>query len=664
MKLDSSIIELKYVSSKNLPILQKIGIETIKDLITYFPVGYKDSRSVTSIENLITSENFEDKFLLKVKIKSFKNIFLRTRKTIQEIIGYDNTGEIKIIFFNQPFLSSTFKKDKIFLIEGKLKLSGKKYVFLGADYEEIKDSKENIHLGRITPIYGLTEGLSKKWLRNRIKELIEKISDLHIEDEFGSVRMSETNIDEFLKEIHFPTKFESLEKAITELSLREMANIHLKLFSQKKETFPLKLKFFDFELVKTQVLKNFPFKLTKDQEKILNSIEQKLKKSKVLNELIQGDVGSGKTIISILISAFIAKNGFQIALLAPTTILAKQHFETFSKYLKNTGITINLVTSNSKKTVISDILIGTSAVIARKENLIKKLGLVIVDEQHRFGVEQREILLKPLTKIFPTNHFTHFINMTATPIPRTIAQIFFDELNIHLIKTKPKNRIPIKTRIVSENKRPDFENWLEKLIKEKKEQVYWICPLIQESEKKEISSAKELFEKLKTRFKNLRVGLIHGQLKEKEKESIMSNFKDKKFDILVSTSMIEVGIDVPNATVIAIENAENFGLAQLHQMRGRVGRSEKQSWCFMFHKNKLTTKAQKRLEFLTNNNDGLKIAEYDLQLRGPGEIYGKKQSGIPELKIAKLDNIEIIKESKKIAEVLIKKGINKISLFS
>jgi len=366
--------------------------------------------------------------------------------------------------------------------------------------------------------------------------------------------------------------------------------------------------------------------------------------------------------VAIILSLLITKLGYQSVILAPTTILAKQHFETFNKFLGNKAKTL-LVTGTTKDDYDADILIGTTAVLARKEGLVKKPGLVVVDEQHKFGVKQREELLSEYRSLFKEKYYPHFINMTATPIPRTIVQSLFGDLEVYALNTKPKGRLPIKSFLVPDEKKASGYEWIKNEV-EKGAQVYWVCPLVEDSDNLQLKAAKSTYEELKVYFDNCEVELIHGKLKEDKKTDIMNKFSNQQVQILVTTSVIEVGIDVPNASIIVIESAERFGLAQLHQMRGRVGRGEKQSWCFLYTSPEVSDLATERLNFFCGSNDGLKIAEYDLSLRGPGEVYGVRQSGIPNLKIASFKDMNIIKESRKAADVLYKKGYRSIELFS
>ncbi len=668
MKLEDSVTVLPQIKGAYAKHLEKLEIYTVKDLLTYFPTKYVDTSIITLIKDLIYNHDFENTFQIRVKIDTFKNGYLRSHKTLQEAKVHDNTGEISITWFNQTYLKDVIKPEKEFIFSGKLRKSKVgKFQFFPVLFEEVLSTRELVHLARITPEYALTQGVSKKWFRNRIKYLVDNMNQLEIPNELEEIGVKADNLRKAIYFLHFPENFEDLKKYNELLSLYELIAIQIKLMKRRAESGKLDAPKFDISVPTMQVqlnkfFRSLPFKLTEDQNKVIENIENIISKGDLLNELIQGDVGSGKTIVAVVATMIMAMNNMQSVVLAPTTILAKQHFLTFSNLLKDFDIGIELVTSDNKKAESNDILIGTSAVLARKKDLIEDLGMVIVDEQHKFGVQQREELLEPFEAIFKDKYYPHFINMTATPIPRTIAQAFFGDVSISFINTKPKGRLPINTHLVPPEKREDSYKWIDQKIKDG-EQVYWICPLISESEILEAKSAEETFKHLQAIFRKRKIALLHGKMKEQEKSAIMKEFLEHKYDILVSTSVIEVGIDVPNATVMVIESSERFGLAQLHQIRGRVGRSDIQSWCFLFYSDDVSRSALERLKYLSSSNDGLKIAEYDLQLRGPGEIYGTKQSGIPKLKVAKLDNLELIKKSKKFAERLYNHGIKKIELF-
>ena len=669
MLLSDNVDKLKQIDTKYSLLLNKLNIFTVKDLLTYFPRKYSDSSDVITIKELILNADDEETYTLRVRVKTFKNNYIRGKMSLQKAVFVDESGEISATWFNQPYLKDVLKLDKEFLLSGKLKIKPRSYELIPKMYEPVLEGRESIHLGRISPDYPLTQGLSKKWFRNRIKNLIDQINKLDIKDEIKDYKIRDYRINELLSQVHFPENSDSLTSSVEKLSEYELTNIQLKLIQRRAErgvisppTIDKKIK---VELIKEKFIKTIPFKLTSDQNDIVNKLIEKLNKRELLNELIQGDVGSGKTIIAVIASLIITKLGHQVVILSPTTILASQHYETFSKFLKAyKEITIELVTGDTKTTEPKDILIGTSAILARKSNIINDIGLVVVDEQHRFGVQQREELLVPFQEMLSNKSYPHFINMSATPIPRTVAQALFGDINIEYIKSKPIGRLPIKTHLVSPNKRKESYKWIQEEVQKNGSQVYWVCPLVNESEVLNILSVEEVYKDLKEKMPDLRIAFLHGQIKEKEKIKILEEFANHETDILVSTTVIEVGIDVSNASIMVIENSERFGLAQLHQIRGRVGRSNKQSWCFLFYDKEISESARERIEFLCINHDGLKIAEYDLQVRGPGEVYGYRQSGIPELKIAKLNNLDIIRQSKDNAEKLYKLGVKEISLFS
>jgi len=502
-----------------------------------------------------------------------------------------------------------------------------------------------------------------------MNDLMKELANIKITDEvaqYSASVLSESDLTDAIRKLHFPDDLNGVGKSARQLSLRELVNIQLKLEESRIATAKLKAPEIVIENQKlsNSFIKTLPFTLTEDQNIIITNLIEKIQNRELINMLIQGDVGSGKTIITVILALLLAKAGYQTVILAPTTVLAKQHFITFSNFLEKYDVSIELVTGDKKDTTSKSILIGTSAILARQNKLISNLGLVIIDEQHRFGVKQRKELLKPFIEILKPLEYPHFINMSATPIPRTIIKAFFGDIEVGQIKSKPKGRLPINTRIVPNAKKENLYDWIEALINQKNEQVYWVCPLVTESDKLQISSAKEMYKEITKQMPNMRIALLHGQMKAKDKTEIMKQFTEHKYDILVSTSVIEVGIDVTNATVMVIENAERFGMAQLHQIRGRVGRSDKQSWCFLFHSDTISKDSNKRIEFFSKTKDGLQIAEFDLQNRGPGEIYGTKQAGIPDLKVADFSDISLIEKSKKIAKKLYKEGVRQIELFS
>lgn len=667
MRLSEPVTIIEYVSKTYANRLKRLGIETIQDLITHFPRRYEDASEITDIADIAK----EDKYVIRAFPKSVANIRIRGGRTMQSAMLSDNSGSIKVTWFNQPWLEKQLNSNKEYLFSGKAKHYRGSMSFFANSFEEIKAGGEQVHLGRIAPVYALTEGVSANWLRKKLKlildnldlaaELLQLETELQkkLPQEFGELELLQS-----IKQVHFPDSETSLESARETLQLMELINLQLQVINQQKskKKYPAPKLKIDGQLVESFV-SELPFQLTADQQTSVSDIMSELQTTNPMNRLLQGDVGTGKTIVAVVAALATVRAGHQAIVLAPTTILAEQHYENFKNYLDKYDIQISLITGNTKSET-GQILIGTSAILARKQNLIAKPGLVVVDEQHRFGVKQREELLSPILKN-TSAQLPHLLTMTATPIPRSLALALFAEIEVSSIRTKPKGRLPIKTFVVPESKRDDSYAWLENKIYENGEQVFWVCPLIEESETMEIKSAKETYNYLSTQvFPNLRIGLLHGKLKPQEKLEIMTQFANHELDILVSTSVIEVGIDVPNATVMVIEGAERFGMAQLHQIRGRVGRNDKQSWCFLFPSSDVSELAMERLVFFSEHTDGLEIAEYDLQRRGPGEVYGTRQSGVPNLKIANILNIPMLKQSRVLGEKLYKAGSREILLFS
>ncbi len=649
LKLKSNIQLIPQIGEKYSKLLNKLGIYVISDLLTFYPKNYHDFSKIYKIDELD-----DDVKTFKATVVKFSNTRTRKRNfTIQKAVVKDNNSYIDIIWFNQPFLETSIKTGKTYLFSGKLDPKNYKPQIISPEFEQIK--KTQTHLGRISPIYHLTKGISNKWLRSRIHWLIDHIE--YIED------LTETLDPRIIKKydllgikntvinIHFPTSKELLKKAKYRLAFEELLHIQIQL--TKNKSF---LKQFKTDIIKTNqkdlkiLKKQFGYKLTDDQEQAIENIKIKLNSPKPTNILLSGDVGSGKTIVAIASALFTAKSGYQTAIIAPTTVLAEQHYKTFIKLLKPFNLKITLITNATKKSEINgknNIIIGTHAVLFKKRELFNNLNLVIIDEQHRFGVEQRQELRKTFSNI-KTKKTINFLMMTATPIPRTLALTLFNDLDVIQIKQKPLQRKETKTFLVSEKKRQDALKWIKTQAK-KGIQIFWVAPLIEESEKLDTKSVETLYKELKDKLTNLNIEFLHGKLTTKEKNKILEkfkNFKKNKIHILVSTSVIEVGIDIPNANIIVIEGAERFGLAQLHQLRGRVGRSDQKSWCLLFTSHPPSKEQKERLTYFSKVTDGFKLSEFDLNLRGPGEVYGLKQSGIPLLQFAKLTDMNLIEKTK------------------
>lgn len=677
--LTNPIDLLPRTSNVTIKRFKSIDINTYKDLIDYFPFRYEDYSIISKINQLQLGETVT----VKGEIIKASNIFTRTGLKIQKIIIKDNTGILELIWFNQPFLISLFKPGQILSASGTIETDLKKLVLKPISYEIISSYEQpTIHTGRIVPIYSEKNGLSSKLIREKIFAILSPLlPSCTLSQKDGNaipdiLPREIVSYNDLVDEqtaylnIHFPQNTALEKKARQRLAFDELFIIQLSTAIIKKE-WSLEKTGHPLILDRTKqnkldkFIKDLPFELTTDQKKVIQEILADLKKPSPMNRLLQGEVGSGKTVVSAIASYLCQLNGLQTLFMAPTEILAEQHFQTISSLFKEYPIKIGLQTGSKKITPVFakashfaetsrdkltgkklrikkyDIIIGTQALIQEKIKF-NKVGLVIVDEQHRFGVRQRALIKEK--GINP-----HLLSMTATPIPRTVALTLYGELDLSIINELPKNRLPIKSYLVPKSKRQSAYNWIKKLIKNEKAQIFLVCPFIEESTietMKTIKAATIEYKSLKNDiFKDCRVSLVHGRMKSKEKNQIMSDFKDHKIDLLVATSVVEVGIDIPNAVVIVIEGAERYGLAQLHQLRGRVGRGEKQSYCLLFTEAEGSDSLD-RLALFVKNTDGNMLAEYDLKHRGAGQIYGVKQHGYTDLKIASLSDYDLIKKTK------------------
>ena len=647
--LNTPVEQLYLVGPARSALLKKLGIVTLNDLLFYFPRKHEDLSKIIEIKDLKADEfsNIKSKI---IEIRSFRTRVRRLTLTSAQVS--DGSGSISCIWFNQPFLEKTLKKGETYIFSGKSVFEKKKFTIQNPIYEQEKS--EQIHTSRLVPVYSLTAKLTQKQLRSIIKTYLDKII---FEEYLPSEIVRDLSLiseDQAIKQFHFPKNYGYLKKAQERLSFDEIFQTQLRVIKSRKE----REKKTSFTIEDAKIIENkiagLPFKLTNDQMSALNDILNDLLKPYPANRLLEGDVGSGKTIVAGLAMWLVAKNKMQSAVLSPTEILAQQHYQTFYKLFNEDHLNVGLLTSSqasingkpvSKKEFLLAAEIGQIQIIIGTHSLLEEtvkfdhLALVIIDEQHRFGVEQRSSLKK--------NYNTHLLTMSATPIPRTLALTLYGDLDISVIRELPGGRLPIKTKLVEEDKRSEVYNFINEEIQSGR-QVFVVCPLVDESDKLGVKSATKEYDRLQNEiFPQHKIGLLHGKLKPAEKERVMSEFKDATSQILVSTSVVEVGVDVPNATVMVIEGAERFGLAQLHQFRGRVGRAHHQSYCFLF-----TTKDRlesPRLKAMTQNNNGFELAEKDLQIRGSGELYGTTQSGYG-FKIATLENLELVMQSKKLAE--------------
>lgn len=647
------ITEIKGVGKAQSLKFSKLGIENVRDLLFHIPFRYRDTSEILSIKDFKIIQ--EGTFL--GQIVEVKNIYTRSRKIITKVKISDQNDTLDISFFNQSYLTKTFKNGDWYIFDGKITEKGKNKNIYNPKYEKYTgDISEQKHLGKIIGIYHETEGLSSRNIRNILTSIKNNIKDIVEEPLPKGIARDVTTLPNSIKTVHFPKNREELVPAMERLAFDEMFRIALKLEKEKIERKKLSTNpILEDRVLTRDFFNSLPFELTKDQKKSIEDILLDISKEIPMNRLLNGDVGSGKTVVAAFTVLQCIRNGYSAVVLAPTTVLAQQHFETFTKILKPFDIDIQLWIS-SRKTLEksgSRLIIGTHAVLFKKD-MPANLNLVVVDEQHRFGVEQREHLLKL------GNRTPHYLTMTATPIPRSLTEIVYGSTQVSLIKEKPKSRKDVETRYVPYKKRNDCFNWISKRIKNSnyKEQAFIVYPLIEESYTLDAKAVLTEFENLKNNnFKDIKIELLHGKIRDKEKNEIIERFKKKDFHVLVTTSVIEVGIDIPDATVMVIEDAHRFGLAQLHQLRGRVGRSDLQSFCFVIpskeeEKNQVTIE---RLKYFSSHSSGFDVAEYDLKRRGPGEVYGLKQSGIPHFKVASLTDIELFKRAKKVAREVLKR---------
>jgi len=667
LTLNTPIEEVSNIGAKVANKFLKLGVENVQDLLFYFPFRYEDLSKIENIVNLVPGQQAT----VRAKIQIIKNRRSPVKKKmLTEALVEDGTASIKVIWFNQIYIAKNLKPGDEVYFAGKVEYEYKTLQFINPVYEKISkvvEKRGTAHTARLVPIYPSTGRLSQKQIRYMVKTVLPAVSQ--VSDWLPGFIQKDFRLNDLitaLAQIHYPDNKAKLEKAVHRLKFDELFLIQLQAQLLKNESKQLAAKPVEFREKETKkFVESLPFKLTNDQRKSSWQILKDLQEKHPMNRLLEGDVGSGKTVVSAIAIHNCYLNGYQSALMAPTEVLASQHYETLQELLAKTKMKIALLTgsqarlssaSSSKRKNIEeavkkgevDLVIGTHAVIQKKINF-KSLVLAIVDEQHRFGVDQRKELRKKAgdgNSLMP-----HLLSMTATPIPRSLALGLYGDLDLSIIKELPKGRKKIITKIVNESKRQEAYNFIKKQIKQGR-QVFVICPLIDPSDKLGVRSVKEEFAKLdKEVFPNIKIDFLHGKMPGKKKEEVMKKFLRGSVKVLVSTSVIEVGIDVPNATIMMIEGAERFGLAQLHQFRGRVGRGEHQSYCLLFCESN-TAKSKARLTALVNSNDGFALAEKDLALRGPGEVYGTLQSGFPEFKMATLHDVPIMQEAREAAKSL------------
>lgn len=659
MSLETPVEKLPLIGPAYGKRLKKLGITTVQDLLYHFPFRYLDYSLISPINRLQAGETVS----IQGEVLSIKNEYTRRGKKIQKAVVADQSGEIQIVWFNQPFLIRTIKPGQKIGLSGKVDWFGKNLVLVSPEYEILNNNqkikKETIHTGRFVPVYHETYSLSSKWLRSRMAPLIKQFVP-GLKEFIPQSILKKHNLIEFnqaLIKIHFPKNKKAAQEARKRFAFEELFFLQLAALQRKKEWQKNKLAF-KFQIDQKKILEftaSLPFELTRAQKKAIREISIDLKKDQPMNRLLEGDVGSGKTVVAAATIYLAYLNNYQSALMAPTQILASQHQQTLNQILSPLGVKVALLTGNQRKT-LSDFncLVGTHALIHKRAKF-KKLGLAIIDEQHRFGVEQRG-------KLIEKNEAPHVLTMTATPIPRTIALTLYGDLDLSIIDEMPPGRQRIKTWVVPPQKRAAAYQWIRKQIKGKKDQAFIVCPLIEESEHETMKSIKaatnEKGKLAKEVFPDLKLALLHGRLKSEEKNEVIKKFRQGKTDILVSTPVVEVGLDIPTATIMLIEAAERFGLAQLHQLRGRVGRRGQQAYCLLFSETP-SRKSLKRLKALEKIVTGSELAELDLKLRGPGEIYGTQQHGFFNLQVASFSDLVLIKKTRQEAE----RNINKLKQY-
>ncbi len=622
--------------------LESLGIVTIRDFLYHIPFRYDDFSLVSKISEVQPGETVT----IQAEVASFSAFITKNGKKLQEAKVTDDTGKLSVIWFNQPFLRSVILPGSTIRLSGPVSWFNHKLVLNAPQYEIVSgETGDSLHTGRLVPIYPETAGISSKWMRGRIHFLLESLRSV-IEDPIPeSIRSQYTlpNLFDALTQIHFPEDIQKADSAKKRLAFDELLILQLLAYTQKRERMAITNAYICKTPTKKieAIIKSLPFTLTDDQRTAIDEITGDLSKEVPMNRLLEGDVGSGKTIVAAIAMFSAFQNNLQSVLLAPTQILAEQHYRSLTAVLGTSGVDIRLMTGNTKDRTPATITIGTHAVLSDDVHF-SKLGLVVIDEQHRFGVKQRSKLTDMVTK---SAHVPHLLTMTATPIPRTLAKTVFGTLDISRLKTMPRGRKRVKTWVIRDQKRKNAYEWIRSQIIELHVQAFIVCPLIEDSENfSEVKAVKTEFEQLKRVFPTLKLGLIHGKLSGSEKSAILQQFRDGEFDILVATPVVEVGIDIPNATIIVIEGSERFGLGQLHQLRGRVGRSEKESYCLLFTS---TTQSEPvtRLKAMETMYDGAELAEVDMKLRGPGDILGSRQHGTASMKIASYMDVKAVNDT-------------------
>ncbi|WP_405356287.1 ATP-dependent DNA helicase RecG [Fusobacterium animalis] len=646
-------IPSKYITAKQLSNLKSLGINTIYDLIYYFPRAYDDRTNIKKIGEL----KFNEYVVLKARVMSAVNLTVRSGKKIVKAMVTDGTGIMEILWFGMPYIKKSLKIGEEYLFIGQTKKSAI-FQLINPEYK-LFSGQQKVSENEILPIYSSNKNITQNSLRKLVEKFLVNFLN-YFEENIPDELIKEYKIMErksAIKNIHYPVSMKEIEEAKRRFAIEELLILELGILKNRFIIENSNSKNYEVEGKKEKV-KNFlsqlTFNLTNAQKKVIKEIYDEISNGKIVNRLIQGDVGSGKTVVAMVMLIYMAENGYQGALMAPTEILANQHYLGIKERLEKIGLRVELLTSSikgKKKNEILegiangdiDIVIGTHSLI--EDNVVfKKLGLIVIDEQHRFGVNQRN-------KLREKGFLGNLLVMSATPIPRSLALSIYGDLDLSIIDELPPGRTPIKTKWIANDK--DLEKMYDFIYKKVNagNQAYFVAPLIETSDKMALKSVDKVSEEIERKFSNKKIGIIHGKMKAKEKDEVMLKFKNKEYDILIATTVIEVGIDVPASTIMTIYNAERFGLSALHQLRGRVGRGSKQSYCFLIS-NSITENSKQRLSIMEETEDGFRIAEEDLKLRNSGEIFGLRQSGFSDLKF--IDIIYDVKTIKLVRDECIK----------
>ena len=674
--MNEDLLDLKGIGEKGLIKLNKIGIRSIEDLLFHLPIRYQDKTKLTKISDLEPGK----KYFIEGKVEKSNIIFFKKRMFLVRLSDSSGFIQLRFFYFNKSQMKN-FSEGKTVRCYGELRLANKVKEMIHPECEFIDQNNIKKLEENLTPVYPITEGLQQHRIRNFIKQSLEMLkSEKIFFPEILPKKILEkyklVDINTALLNIHCPHKNESYDELINSKNINKRRLIFEELLAHQlifKRIKALNKRLISFKLDDNKkpiekLIKKLPFEPTGAQLNVIKEIISDMQKGTPMMRLVQGDVGCGKTLVALFAALHAISNGYQVAFMAPTEILSEQHYQSIKLMLEDFNINISILYSGiktkEKEIILEDIKLGNTDLIIGTHALIQNqvrfanLALVIIDEQHKFGVHQRMTLT---TKGKKYDTFPHQLILTATPIPRTLAMSLYGNLEYSVINEMPKGRQDIDTIALPEDRRNEV---LKKISSKCKDgsQVYWVCPLINESEVLECKAAINTYEELKIKLQDIKIGLIHGKMKMTEKEGVMSDFRRKKIDLLVSTTIIEVGLDVPNATVMIIENSERMGLSQLHQLRGRVGRGDKKSSCILIYKSGLSETARRRINILRKSGNGFDIAREDLDLRGPGEILGKKQKGDINFKIANITrDYKFIEDTKDCANEISSKASEKLA---